>query len=498
VHLADMNSLREGSRLAIDLGAESGRVFLGSLQSNVLDVREVYRFPNYPLTEGNSLHWDVVRLWSEVRTALSSGQLPEIASIGVDAWGVDYALLGESGELLQNPYHYRDPRNVSAMEEVLRLVPRDRIYQETGVQFMPINTLNQLYAAQRDTPELLGTAHRLILIPDLFHYWLSGNAYCEFTAASTTQFANPITRAWAMPLLRELGLPAQLLAPIIEPGSVLGDLRGEISNGWRRTPVVIAPASHDTASAVAAISATGNTAFLSSGTWSLLGIELQSPVISAEALRLNFTNEGGIAGSTRLLKNVMGLWMLQCCRREWSAQGRHFSYDDLMSAAKSAPPFRQLFDPDDPSFLNPPAMLVAVDMFCRRTGQPCPESPGGYVRAILESLSLKYRLVTRNLESLIGRPINRIQVIGGGSKNSLLNQFTADATGKQILSGPSEAAVLGNIGMQMVATGEVSSIRDMRALIDRSFPTDVYEPEDTERWNQEANRFQQYCEFSYA
>jgi len=493
-----MNSMREGSRLAIDLGAESGRVFLGSLQSNILNVREVHRFPNHPVTEGNSTHWDVVRLWSEVRTALSSSQLSEIASIGVDAWGVDYALLGESGELLQNPYHYRDPRSVSAMEQVLRLVPRERIYRETGVQFMPINTLNQLYAAQRDTPELLGTAHRLILIADLFHYWLSGNAYCEFTAASTTQFANPITRTWAMPLLRELGLPAQILAPIIEPGSVLGDLRGEISNGGRHTPVVIAPASHDTASAVAAISATGNTAFLSSGTWSLFGIELESPVISAQALRLNFTNEGGIAGSTRLLKNVMGLWMLQCCRREWSAQGRNFSYDDLMSAAKGAAPFRQLIDPDDPSFLNPPAMIAAMDTFCQRTGQPCPESPGGYVRAILESLALKYRLVTRNLESLIERPIHRIQVIGGGSKNSLLNQFTADATGKQIMAGPSEAAVLGNVGMQMVATGEVSSVRDMRALIARSFPPDVYEPENMERWNQEANRFQQYCEFSYA
>jgi rhamnulokinase len=446
---------------------------------------------------GKSSHWDVPRLWSEIRKTLSSTQLPELASIGVDAWGVDYALIGEGGELLQNPYHYRDPRNVSAMDEVLRLVPQERIYQETGVQFMPINTLNQLYAAQRDNPELLRAAHRLILIPDLFHYWLSGNALCEFTAASTTQFANPVTRAWATSLLTELGLPAQLPAQIVEPGSRVGELLPEVANGRSRRARVIAPASHDTASAVAAISATGNTAFLSSGTWSLLGIELDAPVISAEALHLNFTNEGGVAGSTRLLKNVMGLWMLQCCRREWSGQGHQFSYAELIDAAREAPAFRQYIDPDDASFLNPADMVGAVDRFCQKTDQPTPASPGEYARTILESLALKYRLVTRNLEKLIGRRIERIRVIGGGSKNSLLNQFTADATGKQVLAGPSEAAVLGNVGMQMVATGEIGSLSEMRALIDRSFHTDLYEPGDTGRWDQEANRFQQYCEFSF-
>ena len=316
--------MNPGTHLAIDLGAESGRIFVGQLQSDVLCVREIHRFSNEPVIYGKSSHWDIPRIWSEIRKALCSEELPEIASIGVDAWGVDYALIGERGELLQNPYHYRDPRNVTAMEELLRLVPKEQIYRETGVQFMPINTLNQLYAAKRDTPELLAAAHAMIMIPDLFHYWLTGNAFCEFTAASTTQFANPVTRGWATQLLVELGLPAQLPAPIVEPGSIVGDLLPEIANGRSHRPCVIAPASHDTASAVAAISAIGDTAFLSSGTWSLLGIELSAPLISAEAMRLNFTNEGGVAGSTRLLKNVMGLWMLQCCRKKWTAQGQPF------------------------------------------------------------------------------------------------------------------------------------------------------------------------------
>ena len=486
------------THLAIDLGAESGRIFVGSVQGDVLQVREVHRFSNQPVTYRTSTHWDVLRIWSEVRKALASPELPRIASIGVDAWGVDYALIGETGELLQNPHHYRDPRNVSAMEEVLRLIPKEEIYAETGVQFMPINTLNQLFAAQRDTPELLAAAHRMVMIPDLFHYWLTGNVCCEYTAASTTQLVNPTTRAWSIPLWERLGLPLRLPARIVEPGSIVGDVLPELLESRSNGACVIAPASHDTASAVAAVSTNGTTAFLSSGTWSLVGIERDAPMITPEALRLNFTNEGGAAGTTRLLKNVMGLWILQCCRKIWKSQSRNFTYGELMEAASHAPAFRHLVDPDDTLFLNPSSMVAAVDRFCIKTDQTTPASPGQYARGILESLALKYRLVIRNLESLIGQPIERIRVIGGGSKNSLLNQFTADATGKQVLAGPFEAAVLGNIGVQMVTTGEVGSLRELRALIDRSFQVEVYEPGDTETWNTEAERFQQYCEFSYA
>jgi len=298
-------------------------------------------------------------------------------------------------------------------------------------------------------------------------------------------------------LLDRLGLPADLPAQIVESGSCLGPLLPEFSNSQSRHAQVIAPATHDTASAVAAICATGNTVFLSSGTWSLLGIELDAPIVSDRAMQLNFTNEGGIAGTTRLLKNVMGLWMLQGCRKSWNAKGRHFSYKDLMEAARPARPFQHLVDPDDTSFLNPDDMLIAIDGFCQRTDQPIPDCPGAYARAILESLSFKFGLVIRGLESLIGHRIERIRVIGGGSKNNLLNQFTADATGTQVIAGPSEAAVLGNIGAQLVATGAAASIGEVRTLIDRSFRSETFDPKDTDVWSRHAGRFQQYCEFSY-
>jgi rhamnulokinase len=486
------------AHLAVDLGAESGRVFIGSCDRGVLSIREIHRFSNQPVVYGRTSHWDVARLWSEICHALSMTDLADVASIGVDAWGVDYALLGEGGELLQNPYHYRDPRNLAAMEDVLTLVTKEEIYRETGVQFMPINTLNQLFAARRETPEILAAAHRLVMIPDLFHYWLSGSAFCEYTAASTTQLANPKTRSWSKHLMRALGLPDQLPAQVVEPGSILGNLLPNLSNSRKNHIRVIAPASHDTASAIAAISPSGGTAFLSSGTWSLVGIELKAPILSGAAMKMNFTNEGGVAGTTRLLKNVMGLWMLQCFRNGWNQEGPDFNYEQLTQAARSAPAFQHLVDPDDTSFLNPPNMAEAFGGFCRKTDQPIPDSPGAYARGILESLALKYRIVIRNLETLTGQPVERIQVVGGGSKNKLLNQFTADATGKRVVAGPAEASVLGNVGVQMLTMGEVSSLSEMRAMVERSFEADVYEPRDTHVWQTHADRFQQYCEFTYA
>ncbi len=488
-----------GAYLAFDLGAETGRAFLGDLRGGRIELREIHRFPNQPVEYGAIPHWDVARLWLDIRHALSAAEETPLAGIGVDAWGVDYALLGERGELLQNPRHYRDRRNVTAMNEVLRLVPKEEIYRVTGVQFMPINTLNQLFAASRDTPRLLAAAERLVMIPDLFHYWMTGNAVCEFTAATTTQLVNAKTRSWAGDLMERLGLRRDLPAPIVEPGSVVGKLQP----GVARSPslngtLIITPASHDTASAVAAVTARDNTAFLSSGTWSLLGIELPAPLISDEAQRLNFTNEGGVCGTTRLLKNVMGLWMLQCCRRSWAARRRDYTYAELMDAARQAPPFRHLVDPDDPSFLNPDDMLAAIDRFCLKCDQPSPENPGAYTRTVLESLALKYRLVLRNLEVLVGRRVDQIRIIGGGSRNQLLNQFTADATAQLILAGPVEAAVLGNIGAQMMATGIASGLAEAREIIDRSFATEVFEPVEPGVWDRAAERFQHYCEFSYA
>jgi rhamnulokinase len=446
---------------------------------------------------GGSLHWDAARLWHELTHALAAVGDAPLAGIGVDTWGVDYALLGESGELLQNPYHYRDARNARAMEEVLRLVPGEQLYQATGIQLMSINTVNQLFAAKTRTPRLLDAAERMLMMPDLFNYWLTGRAVCEFTNATTSQLVDPRTRAWSTSVMDRLGLPSRLPAPLVEAGSVVGALLPEVSRSLKGTPV-IATATHDTASAVAAITANRHTAFLSSGTWSLVGIERDAPIITAESFRLNFSNEGGVFGTTRLLKNVMGLWMLQSCRRAWTDPGRAFSYEQLMEAAAREPGFEPLVDPDHPSFVRPDSMPEAIAQFCRNTGQAVPAGPSAYARAVLDSLAMKYRLVIRNLESLTGEPIERIRVIGGGSKNRLLNQLTADATGKPVVAGPAEATALGNIAIQLVATGAASGLTEARAIIERSFPTETFEPRAPERWNQEADRFQHYCERTYA
>jgi rhamnulokinase len=485
--------------LAFDLGAQSGRALLARVHSGVITIEEVHRFANEPIEHAGSLHWDANRLWMEVRKTLSRLEEIELAGIGVDAWGVDYALLGEGGELLQNPYHYRDQRTQGVMEEVFRKVSKEEIYWETGIQFMPINTLYQLFAAKRDTPDLLSAAKKLVTIPDLFHYWLTGNAVCEFTNATTTQMVNPVTRTWARELINKLELPSELPAEIVEPGSIVGTLLPEVAgNSSLQGTLVIAPASHDTGSAVAAIAARDGTAFLSSGTWSLVGMELDAPIINAEALRLNFTNEGGVCGTTRFLKNVMGLWMLQCCRQSWAVQGQVYEYRELMELAAREPAFAHLVDPDDESFLRPADMPAAINRFCAKTQQPPPNSPGAYARAVLESLAFKYRSVISSLEQLIAKPIKQIRIIGGGSKNRLLNQFTADATGRTVLAGPAEATSLGNVAIQILATGICSSLSEVRAMVDRSFPTEVFEPLDNDKWNRETERFQHYCEMIYA
>lgn len=492
-------STRAKPYLAFDFGAESGRAVLAHLQSGILTTEEVHRFPNAPIECGGSLRWDVGRLWLEVRKALARVDGVELAGIGVDAWGVDYALLGERGELLENPYHYRDRRTEGVMEEVLGKVGKEEIYQATGIQFMPINTLYQLFAAERETPEVIAAAKQLLTIPDLFNYWLTGNAVCEFTNATTTQMVDPVKRAWAGGLMQSLQLPFELPAPIVEPGSILGTLLPDIAGHTSLAGTnVIAPACHDTGSAVAAISARDGTAFLSSGTWSLLGTELDSPVITPDTLRLNFTNEGGVNGTTRLLKNVMGLWMVQGCRHSWTTRGHSYDYAELTRLASEETSFRHFVDPDDESFLHPTEMLAAIDGFCARTHQPTPRGPGAYVRAILESLAFKYRMVLRNLEQVTRRHIEQIRIVGGGSNNRLLNQLTADATGRRVLAGPAEATALGNVAIQILATGGAASLREVRAIVDRSFPTEVFNPLETDKWDQHAERFEQYCGSIYA
>ena len=486
--------------LAFDLGAESGRAIACRLRAGVLDLTEVSRFANEPVRVAGSLHWDAPGLWRHIQQAIeaagANGQ--RFDSIGVDTWGCDYGLLGEEGELLGNPYHYRDTRTDGVMEAAFARVPRARIYDVTGIQFLAFNTLYQLIAASRATPRLLDAATGFGTIPDILNYWLTGVLRAEYTNATTTQMVDARARAWAVDLLTDLELPTRLLPPLVEPGIVLGPLKSSVSTALAGTPVVV-PACHDTGSAVASVAAGGGRAFLSSGTWSLLGTEVPRPVITPRALEANFTNEGGVCGTTRLLKNIGGLWLLQSCRREWTRDGQSYEYAELMdAAADERHAFTSLFDPDDPVFLHPPDMAHAIAAYCRRTGQTEPQGPAAFTRAILESLAFKYRVVLDALEGLTGTPITEIQIVGGGARNRLLNQFTADATGRSVLAGPVEATALGNIAMQMLATGAVGTLAEARRIIEASFPVDRFAPAAADRWEAHYRRFQDYVELTCA
>ena len=483
--------------LAFDLGAESGRAITGRLSHDRLEIAEVARFPNTPLHVGTSLRWNVPALWSAMTQALSVAAPPgRLASIGVDGWGCDYALVGPDGQLVEPPYHYRDRRTDHAMADVFARVPAASIHGITGCQFLPFNTLFQLDVAQRTTPDLLDRSAALVTIPDLFNFWLTGRIVSEYTIATTTQLIDPRTRQWATGLVEALQLPGRLLAPLVEPGTVLGPVQATL--GERVGTPVVAPACHDTGSAVVAIEATGQTAFLSSGTWSLLGTERPTPIITSRVHALNFTNEGGVGGTTRLLKNIAGLWLLQGCRRAWSSTGLDVSYADLLQSAQTVPAFAALVDPDDLAFLSPTDMPAAIDEYCVRTRQPRPTTQATYARAVLESLAFKYRVVIEWLEELTGTPVTAIRVIGGGARNRLLNQFTADATGRTVLAGPVEATALGNLALQMVALGMVASIAEARALVARSFPVERFDPIAARRWDVEYPRFRELVELNRA
>lgn len=476
--------------LAFDLGAESGRAVAGSLDAGALTIRELHRFPNEPVTAAGSLHWDVLRLWHEMQRGLefAASESRTLAGIGADAWGVDYALLGPGGTLLENPYHYRDRRTDGQPERVFMRVAADEIYDATGIQFMQINTLFQVAAAAERNRGLLDLARHLVTIPDLMNYWLTGRIACEFTNATTTQMYDPRGGTWAVQLLERIGLPTHLLSEIVAPGTRLGTLADAVRtrSGLGGEVPVIAPACHDTGSAVAAVNMTPESVFISSGTWSLMGAEIQEPIVNETARRLNFTNEGGVGGTYRLLKNITGMWLLQCCRREWAPS----DYAALVALASPKPALRSFVNPNDPAFLHPESMTEAIRGCCRRAGQPQPSEPRDFVQTILESLALMYRSVLDSLETLTGRRFTEIRVVGGGARNRLLNQFTADATGRRVVAGPVEATALGNIAMQMVATGAVSSVAAARQLIEQSFPTESYTPEPSPAWEEAYQRFQ--------
>jgi rhamnulokinase len=494
------------SYLALDLGAESGRGLLGRFDGEILVIDEVHRFPNGPIKLLDTLHWDLPRLFDEIKTALRkvAGSDCTLDGIGIDTWGVDFGLVGRGNTLLGNPVHYRDARTEGMLDAAFASIPRDQLYTITGLQFLPFNTIFQLLALKRANSPLLEVAETLLMMPDLFGWLLTGERAGERTDASTTQLLDPRTGLWSDELCRALDLPRPILPALIEPGSELGPLRRSVAEevGMPTAVHVIAPGTHDTASAVAAVpvashsssssSAPPDWCYLSSGTWSLLGVEVSQPVINAETMRYNFTNEGGVAGTTRLLKNIMGLWLVQESRRTWARTGREMTYEELTARAQAAPPFAALVDPDDPSFLPPGDMPARLVAFCKRTGQRLPENEGGLVRCCLESLALKYRWTIERLEAILGTSIKTIHVVGGGARNSLLCQFTADACGRPVHAGPVEATAIGNILMQAVGRRQLGSVADLRAVVARSFPVAAYEPRDTAAWDRAADRFTAY------
>ena len=480
--------------LAFDLGAETGRAILGQLDSRGrLEIKEIHRFPNGIANVLGNLHWDVLRLYRETVTALEicathHGTRP--ASIGVDTWGLDFALLDERGHLLGNPFAYRDPRTDGIMEEVFQHVSRERMYELTGIQLMPMNTVFQLYAMVRDGSPQLEVARDLLFIPDLLNYFLTGTKKSEYTFATTSQLLSPGTRTWQKEIFQRLGIPLSLMQEIVDPGTLLGELTEPLGKHTGLGPVpVIAVASHDTASAVAAVPASGeDIAYISSGTWSLVGIESPEPIINQKSLTHNFTNEGGVGNRVRFLKNVMGLWLLQECRRAWAREQDH-SYEQLVQEAEHAPHFRSLIDPDCLDFLTPPDMTRAIADFCTCTSQPVPETRGQYVRCVLESLAFAYRRTLDQVQDVTDRRAERIHIIGGGTNNALLCQMTAHACGVPVYAGPSEATAVGNLLVQAMAFGRISSLEELRQVVRDSFGMAVYEPQECSEWEEPFARF---------
>ncbi len=468
--------------LAIDLGAESGRTIVGTLENSVLSLAETHRFSNEPVQLPDGLHWDVLRLWRDIQAgiAASAAKYP-LASLALDTWGVDFALLDRNGALLGNPYHYRDNRTDGMLDEAFRRVPREKIFAQTGIQFMQINTLYQLLAMTLQKSPLLEVAQTFLTIPDLFNYWLSGKIYCEFTNATTTQCFDPVRRNWALPLLEALDIPTRILPPVCEPGTTLGSLLPEIAakTGAGSIPV-IAPACHDTGSAVVAVPAEDKDfAWLSSGTWSIIGCEADTPGMDERALAYNFTNEGGVFGTWRLSKNIIGLWLVQECHREWN-----LSYDELTQLAAEATPFLAVIDPDDACFLHPGGMPEKIRAYCAKTHQTIPQTKGEIIRVTLESLALKYRFVLERLESLTGKRLAPLHIIGGGTKNKLLNQFTADSTRRTVMTGPIEATAIGNILMQAITLRHIADLSEARAVVRHSFSPEIYHPGQPAGWDE--------------
>lgn len=478
--------------LAFDFGASSGRAILGTLENGKIELKEIHRFSNDPVAVNGTFYWDVLRLFHEIKQGLlKAKESGGFDSIGIDTWGVDFGLLDKNGFLLENPVHYRDKRNIGMTDEAAKLISKKEMYDLTGIQFMDFNTAFQLLSIKKNRPELLERADSLLFMPDLFAYFLTGNKVSEYSIATTSQLVDIHTRTWSERMTNALGIPSKILNGIVPAGSVTGYLSDDICEELSipRVPV-IAVCGHDTQSAITAVpSPDGDFAFISSGTWSLFGTETSSPIVNDRSYAFNVTNEGGYGYSTAFLKNICGLWLIQESRRQWKREGREYSFADLEKAALAEKPFMCFIDPDAPDFASPGDLPSRIADYCRRTGQHVPSSVGETVRCIYESLALKYRAVFEGIKECTEKSYDRINVVGGGTKDTLLCKMTADACAVPVLAGPVEATVMGNIAIQLIADGAVSDVKEARRLIAESERLKEYTPENTAVWDDAYKRF---------
>lgn len=479
--------------LAFDLGATSGRSIVGVVKDGKIEIRELTRFANGIIELHGKFYWNLLGLYEHIKEGLAAcaneGIVPD--SIGIDTWGVDIVPIGKDGSILGMPRAYRDPYTDGAPEQFFKIVAREDVYSKTGIQFMNFNTLFQIFAAVKEGYTPITESNQLLFIPDALSYMLTGKAVCEYTIASTSQILNPRTAELESSLLEAAGVSGEIFPKLLTPGCVIAPLTDALAAESRLGKVnVVAVAGHDTASAVVAVPAENERfAYLSSGTWSLMGIETKEPIINEESFRHNFTNEGGMDGTTRFLKNICGMWIIEQCRKEWSRVGKDYSYPQIVEMAEGAEPFVSFINPDDASFANPKSMLSAINHFCECTGQVVPKDDAQVVRTIFESLALRYREVLEILESMSPFAIDVLHIIGGGSKNRLLNQYTANAIGKRVVAGPSEATAIGNIAMQAIAAGAISSLAEARKCIRESVATEQFLPQDTDVWQAAYERF---------
>ena len=483
--------------LAFDLGASSGRAILGTLENGKLQLTEIHRFENQMQYINGHFFWNIFSLFNELKTGLKKciqdfGIQPE--SIGVDTWGVDFVHLNKEGMIISLPFAYRDSRTDTSMDDLFCIIPKDEVYLQTGIQFMQFNSLFQLFSMVKDQSSLLEITDKILFMPDALNYLFSGEAVTEFSIASTSQMIVPGKNEWQKTLIEKAGIPTSILTDIVNPGTIIGKIKPDVAKeAGSETVPVIAVAGHDTASAIASVPANGkNYAYISSGTWSLMGIESEVPLVSEKTLAMNYTNEGGVEGTTRFLKNIMGMWLIQECRRAWKDE-KNYSWDEMVQLAKSSEPFKFLINPDDSGFLNPGDMPKAVADYCRKTGQQTPSTHAEIIRCIYDSLALKYRFTLEQILTVSEIPVEKIHIIGGGANNRFLNQLTADATKLKVIAGPTEATATGNILVQAKAMGVLKSLDEMREVVRSSFEVEEFSPNPDLDWDMAYQKFRSIC-----